>query len=93
MNATLKDIDKELQRGRRATQLLNQVLNWALANRGTKSEFVRCYTYGKSYPRTLADVKAFLREPLRKDYKIVEDEASRSRVRSIAPPEPEETRE
>lgn len=72
--ATLLELGEIIKRGQEAEVLLNRVLNWALANRGTKSEFVRCYTYGRSYPQTLADVKAFLREPRRRDFKVVSDE-------------------
>lgn len=38
------------------TELLNVIdhlLDWALANRGTRYEFVRCYTYG---PGQIPDV-------------------------------------
>lgn len=76
----MKELEELLKRGQRAEELLQQVLNWAISNRGTKSEFVACYTYSKSYPRTLADIKAFFREPLRKDYKIVEDRGSQPRT-------------
>jgi hypothetical protein len=50
--------------------LLQNVLTWALANRGTKDEFVRCYTYGKSYPEIIVAIKNFLGEAYRKDFKV-----------------------
>lgn len=77
----LQDISARLKRGQEAEALLYRVLDWALANRGTTSEFVTCYTYGKSYPRTLVDVKKFFREPLRKGYKVVADRGSKRQGR------------
>ncbi len=39
------------QENKRLREALDDMLNWALANRGTKSQFVTCYTYG-SDPKT-----------------------------------------
>lgn len=51
--------------------LLNEILDWALANRGTGSEFVSCYTYEKSpidgrqeYPAWVAKARKLIGESM-----------------------------
>lgn len=69
---------REEKQLRQAKELLDRVLDWALANRGTSCEFVSCYTYHQSFPQTLADIKNFLGEPLgRKKIDVVKDRGVR----------------
>ena len=55
-----------------AEKMLDKVLDWALANRGTENEFVSCYTYGANMiPSVLMEAKRLLNDPVKRKYKVV----------------------
>lgn len=48
---------------REATNIIDQLLTWALANRGTEEEFVICHTYRPNIgPPVINRAKKFLGE-------------------------------
>ncbi len=61
-----------------AEQLIDRLLDWALANRNTKHEFVSCYTYGHN-----ADAKKFVGESTA-HLKVLPDKDERGSPRKTA---------
>ena len=74
MSELAQEITGKLERLEAAERLVNRLLDWALSNRGTTSEFVNCYTYNPgSIPRVLLDAKRFAGDKAVREYKVEGD--------------------